>query len=92
MEINKLRKPDGLRYRVTANELPGDEFAANIQIRSDVVVESALTGERPLELSVSNALIEIATEMMEGSRAPAKCPDCGGKHSHFLSCKRFDSP
>ena len=35
LEINRLRKETGLRYRVTATELPGGEYAATIQIRCE---------------------------------------------------------
>jgi hypothetical protein len=79
MEINKLRKPDGLRYRVTANELPGGEFAANVQIRSDEVVIGALGTETPsLKSSVANALIEIAVKILHGDEEKEDGQEDGG--------------
>ena len=60
LEINKLRKSEGLRYRITAMELTGGEFAATIQLRSALVRTSVgpyLTG------SVSLGLIEILEQL-----------------------------
>lgn len=63
LEINKLRREKGrLRYRVTATEMTGGEFAATIQIQSGMVV----TSEGPyLVGSISLALIEILEELRQ---------------------------
>ena len=36
LEINELHKASGRRYRVTAQELTGGEYAATIQLRAEL--------------------------------------------------------
>lgn len=67
MEINELKRAEGLRYRITANEvIGGGEFTATIQLRAPMVQ----TEEGPylpgaLALALLNVIEELRMTVLE---------------------------